>query len=58
MKSSDRLRAETETIQQQMLEAKRKEPNIALKKAKALWKEFESIARRPTGSLADGREKS
>jgi flagellar biosynthesis/type III secretory pathway protein FliH len=40
MKSYDELKAEMETIQQQMAEAKKKERTNALKEVKRLCKEF------------------
>jgi hypothetical protein len=40
MKSHDELKAETEAIQQQMVEAKKNKRAIALKEVKRLCKEF------------------
>jgi uncharacterized membrane protein (DUF106 family) len=54
MKSYDKLKAEMETIQQQMAEANKKECTIALKKVKELCKEFGSIAGMLKGSIAKG----
>ena len=57
MKSYDELKAEMETIQQQMAEAKKKERTIALKKVKELCKEFGFTAGMLKGALAEGRKK-
>ena len=51
MKSYDELKAEMETIQQQMVEAKKNERTSALKKVKRLCKEFGSTAGMLKGSL-------
>ena len=57
MKSYDELKAEMETIQQQMLEAKKNERTDALKEVKELCKEFGFTAGMLKGSLAEGRKK-
>ena len=57
MKSYDELKAEMETIQQQMAEAKKNERTNALKEVKRLCKEFEFTAGMLQGSLAKGRGK-
>ena len=57
MKSYDELKAEMETIQQQMAEAKKNERTNALKEAKHLCKEFGFTAGMLKGSLAEGRKK-
>ena len=57
MKSYDELKAEMETIQQQMAEAKKNEPTDALKEVKRLSKEFGFTAGMLKGSLAEGRKK-
>lgn len=57
IKSYDELKAEMETIQQQMVEAKKNERTDALKEVKRLCKEFGSTAGMPKGSLAEGRQK-
>ena len=56
MKSFDELKAEMETIQQQMAEAKKNERTVALKKVKEICKEFGFIAGMLKGSLAEGRK--
>ena len=55
MKSYDELKAEMETIQQQMAEAKKNERTSALKEVKRLCKEFGFTARMLKGSIAEGR---
>ena len=55
MKSYDELKAEMETIQQQMVEAKKNERTDALKEVKHLCKEFGFKAGMLKGSLAKGR---
>jgi len=55
MKSYDELKAEMETIQQQMVEAKKSERTNALKEVKRLCKEFKFTAGMLKGSLAKGR---
>ena len=50
MKSYDELKAEMETIQQQMVEAKKKGRTNALKKVKRLCKEFDFTAGMLKGS--------
>tara|TARA_B100000902_G_C26631595_1_gene584743 strand:+ start:386 stop:559 length:174 start_codon:yes stop_codon:yes gene_type:complete len=57
MKSYDELKAEMETIQQQMSEAKKSEPTNELKEIKRLCKEFGFTAGMLKGSLAEGRKK-
>ena len=57
MKSYDELKAERETIQQQMAEAKKNERTDALKEVKRLCKEFGFTAGMLKGTLADGRKK-
>jgi len=57
MKSYDELKAEMETIQQQMLEAKKNERTDALKEVKELCKEFGFTAGMLKGALANGRKK-
>ena len=54
MKSYDELKAEMETIQQQMVEAKKNERANALKEAKRLCKEFGFTTGMLKGSLAEG----
>ena len=56
MKSYDELKAEMETIQQQMAEAKKNERTDALKKVKELCKEYSFTAGMLKGSLANGRK--
>ena len=56
MKSYDELKAEMETIQQQMTEAKKNERANALKEVKRLCKEFGFPAGMLKGSIADGRK--
>ena len=55
IKSYDELKAEMETIQQQMAEAKKSERTNALKEVKRLCKEFEFTAGMLKGALAKGR---
>ena len=55
MKSYDELKAEMETIQQQMAEAKKNERTNALKEVKRLCKEFGFTAGMLKGSLAKGK---
>ena len=55
MKSYDELKAEMETIQQQMAEAKKNERTNALKEVKRLYKEFGFTAGMLKGALAEGR---
>ena len=55
MKSYDKLKAEMETIQQQMAEAKKNERTNALKEVKRLCKEFGFTAGMLKGSIAKGR---
>ena len=57
MKSYDELKAEMETIQQQMAEAKKNERTNALKEVKRLCKEFSFTAGMLKSSLADGKQK-
>ena len=56
IKSYVELKAEMETIQQQMAEAKKNERTVALKKVKEICKEFGFIAGILKGSLAEGRK--
>jgi len=58
MKSYDELKAEMETIQQQMIEAKKNERADALKTVKLLCKEFCFTTGMLKGALAEGRKKS
>jgi hypothetical protein len=55
MKSYNELKAEMETIQQQMVEAKKNERTSALKEVKRLCKEFGFTAGIFKGALAKGR---
>ena len=57
MKSYDELKAEIETIQQQMVEAKKSERTVALKKVKELCKEFGFIDGMFKGALSEGRKR-
>ena len=57
MKSYDELKVEMETIQQQMVEAKKNERTNALKEVKRLCKEFNFTSGMLKGSLAVGRKK-
>ena len=57
MKSYDELKAEMETIQQQMAEAKKNERANALKEVKRLCKEFGYTAEMLKVSLAEGMKK-
>ena len=56
MESYDKLKAEMEEIQQQMVEAKKTERANALKEVKLLCKEFGFTAVMLQGSLAEGRK--
>ena len=56
MKSYDELKAEMETIQQQMVEAKKNERTDALKEVKRLCKKFGLTAGMLEGLLAEGRK--
>ena len=56
-KSYDELKDEMETIQQQMVEARKNERTNALKEVKRLCKEFGFTAGMLESSLADGRQK-
>ena len=56
MKSYDELKAEMETIQQQIVEAKKNERTNAPKEVKRLCKEFGFTAGMLKGSIADGRK--
>ena len=58
MKSYDELKAEMETIQQQMVEAKKNERANALKEVKLLCKEFGLTTGMLKGSLAEGERRS
>ena len=55
MKSYDELQAEMEVVQQQMVEAKKKELANVLKDVKSLFKEFCFTAGMLKGSLTKGR---
>jgi len=57
MKSYDELKAEMETIQQQMAEAKKNERTNALKEVKRLCKELGFTAGMLKGALVAGRKK-
>ena len=57
MKPYDELKAEMETIQQQMAEAKKNERTIELKNVKELCKELGSTVGMLKGALAEGRRK-
>jgi hypothetical protein len=57
MKSYGELKAEIETIQQQMVEAKKNERVNALKEVKWFCKEFGFTAGMLKGSLVEGRKK-
>ena len=57
MKSYDELKAEMETLQQQMVEAKKRERAEPLKKVKELCREFGFTAGMLKGALAEGRRK-
>ena len=57
MKSYDELKAEMETIQQQMAEAKKNKRTNALKEVKRLFKEFGFTAGMLKGALAAGPER-
>jgi len=54
MKSYDELKAKMETIQHQMVEAKKNERTNALKEVKRLCKEFGFTAGMLKGALAKG----
>ena len=55
MRSFDKLKAEMEAVQQQIVEAKKNQPANALKKIKRFCKEFGFTARALKVSLAQGR---
>ncbi|MDC1349314.1 H-NS histone family protein [Amylibacter sp.] len=57
MKPYDELKAEMETIQQQMAETKKNERTNPLKEVKRLFKEFGFTAGMLKGSIAEGRKK-
>ena len=57
MKSYNELKTEMETIQLQMVEAKKNERANALKEVKGLFKEFGFTAGMVKGSLAEGRSR-
>ena len=57
MKSYNELKSEMETIQLQMVEAKKNERANALKEVKGLFKEFGFTAGMVKGSLAEGRRR-
>tara|TARA_B100000686_G_C16559659_1_gene847071 strand:- start:737 stop:913 length:177 start_codon:yes stop_codon:yes gene_type:complete len=54
MKNYDKFQAEMESLQQQMIEAKKGEPTEALKNVKELCKEFSFTSGILKGSLAEG----
>ena len=56
MKSNNELKAEMESIQQQMVEAYKSELAIALKELKLMFKEFGFNAGMVQGSIADCRK--
>ena len=56
MKSYDELKAEMETIQKEMAEAKKNERTSALKEVKRLCKEFGFTAGMLKGSISEGRK--
>ena len=56
IKSYDELKAEMETIQQQMTQAKKRERANALKEVKRQCKEFGFTAGMLKGALATGRK--
>ena len=58
MKSFDELKAEIETIQQQMVQSEKNKRSNALKKVKRLCKEFGFTPRMLNGSLAEDGMKS
>ena len=58
MKSYEELKAEMETTQQQMAEAKKNERTNALKEVKRPCKEFGFTAGMLKGALAEGRIKN
>ena len=58
MKLYEKLKTNTEAIQQQMVEAKKNERANALKEVKRLCKEFGFTAGMLKGSLAEGRKKN
>ena len=58
MKSYDKLKTDMETIQQQMVEAKKNERANTLKEVKRLCKEFGFMTGMLKGSLVEGRKKS
>ena len=57
MKSHNELKAEMETIQQHMVEAKKSEGTDALKEVKHLCKEFGFTVWMLNGSLTEGLRK-
>jgi len=57
MKSYDELKAEMESLQQQMVEANKPERAEALKKVKELCKEFSLTAGMLKSALAEGGKK-
>jgi|TARA_B110000495_G_C23008055_1_gene595846 hypothetical protein len=56
MKSYDELKAEMESIQQQMVEVNKSELASALKESKFMFKEFGFNAGMVKGSIADCRK--
>lgn len=57
MKSYDELKAEIQQLEQQMIEAKKRERNEALKKVRELCKAFGFTSGMLKGALAEGRKK-
>ena len=58
MKSYDELKAEMESLQQQMVEAKQEERKAVIKQVRNLCKEFKITAGHLKGALAEeGRRK-
>ena len=57
MQSYDKLKAEMESLKQQMVEAKKRERAEAFKKVKELCKEFGFTAGMLKRALAEGRKK-
>ena len=56
MKSYDEFKAETESIQQQMVDGNKSELASALKELKFMFKEFGFNAGMLKGALAEGRK--
>jgi hypothetical protein len=57
MKSYDKLKTKTKSIQHQMAEAKKNEFTVAVKKVKKSCKELRFTADMLKGSLTEGRKK-